>query len=158
MCPSWPIIAVPVNHSNEGPDLRGIFGAIHLHHGLNFLGPRLNSLGSDPMSEEITLLHTELALERVDCKSFCFKSGKDLGENLDVAFPVITPNSNIVDVDFKTIDIPRSRMLQGQCDVQLFCSKAASCCAASNACNASTTSPKSPSMMESNLYKDRLIR
>eukprot|EP00974_Lingulodinium_polyedra_P085975 8325378-Lingulodinium_polyedra.AAC.1 len=83
MTAAWPKIAVPIQHSNKGANLRDSLWAVEVQYGIHFLLPRLDSGLRDPMSEKISFCNSEFTLQRVNAKTFRFKCREYSSKNFE---------------------------------------------------------------------------
>lgn len=97
----WPQVATVIDSANEREQqLFCVLEALHHQDTINFLGPRLETLGRQPTAKPVSLLDSTFSLEWIVCEAILFKPIKDPFKRLEMRFPSLVECLDVIKVDF----------------------------------------------------------
>jgi hypothetical protein len=92
-------ISIESNSAAKCTDFGAVCGRSKIYNALDFLVPQFGSIRGEPETKKISFLYGPLAFARVDGKAVLVKALEDLGDKLEVVFPVLACNLDVVDVN-----------------------------------------------------------
>ena len=104
MCTFRPHITVKIHSSNERAKVGNGLRSVKLENSVDLFLPRLDSIRCKPVTEPICFLDGPFALERVDGKSIFLKARQCLVEVLEVFFPEVGEDSDVVNESFDALN------------------------------------------------------